>query len=443
MHDDRMNRDVIRTAVAAAFERQAGRILVAVSGGVDSLALLLAAAEVASERTGVASLDHGLRPESAAEVERVRRARALARRCRSTPSPWGCSAGPGTEARARAARYAALDRIARAHGYAAIATAHTADDQAETLLMRLARGSALRGAAAIRAGGPRLLRPLLAVRRAADRGARRRRRARAGRATRPTRTRGCSGRASGTTCCRCCARPPGPPVVERLARFARSAAEDEELLAGAGGPGARAGAGRRRARRGGGARAPLAPPLPGAPRLARGARVTGVSDRLLREVGRGDRARGPDRAARPGGARGPRAAGCACCRGTPRRRPPRSSSGAARRSSSAASGSGSARGRASRREGRRRRSSSAPGAPATGSGRRTAPPGGCRTCSSTRRARPRSAGAGRWWRTRAGGCCGWWASGPERTPGPGRSFGRAGRRAVPPPEPSAGEQGTL
>ncbi|HZW90876.1 MAG TPA: tRNA lysidine(34) synthetase TilS, partial [Myxococcaceae bacterium] len=142
-------------AVRAAFERQAGRILVAVSGGVDSLALLVSAAEVAADRTGVASLDHGLRPESTAEVERVR---ALAR---SLGLPFhtealGLAPGAGAEARARTARYAALERIARLNGYSAIATAHTADDQAETLLMRLARGSALRGAAAIRAEGPRL-----------------------------------------------------------------------------------------------------------------------------------------------------------------------------------------------------------------------------------------------------------------------------------------------
>ncbi|MGZ3480390.1 MAG: tRNA lysidine(34) synthetase TilS, partial [Myxococcaceae bacterium] len=165
MHDVGTSANVVRRAVAAMFGRQEGRILVAVSGGVDSLALLLSAAEVASDRTGVASLDHGLRPSAAAEVERVgelARGRSLAFHTEAL----GLTPGPGAEARARVARYAALERIAQREGYAAIATAHTADDQAETLLMRLARGSALRGAAAIRAGGPRLLRPLLAVRRA-------------------------------------------------------------------------------------------------------------------------------------------------------------------------------------------------------------------------------------------------------------------------------------
>ena len=229
MHDDPMSRAVIERAVAASFERQAGRILVAVSGGVDSLALLVAAAGVAGGRTGVASLDHGLRPEAAAEVERVREL------ARSLDLPFHTESlhlrpGPGVEARARAARYAALERMAREHGYSAIATAHTADDQAETLLMRLARGSALRGAAAIRTDAPRLLRPLLGVRRSD--------------------TEACVAAAGLVP-----ARDPtnadpqlfrtrirhqvlpalreaaGPSVVERLARFARSAAEDEALLA--------------------------------------------------------------------------------------------------------------------------------------------------------------------------------------------------------------------
>src|SRR5262245_15047152 len=230
MDDDRLNQAVIEKAVAAIFERQAGRILVAVSGGVDSLALLVAAARVAGGRTGVASLDHGLRPESAAEVERVREL------ARSLGLPFHTESlqlrpGPGVEARARAARYAALDRISREHGYAAIATAHTADDQAETLLMRLARGSALRGAAAIRAEAPRLLRPLLSIRRAETEALV----AEAGLV--PVRDPTNEDPGHFRTRIRHHVLPvfrqaAGPTVVERLARFARSAAEDEELLAG-------------------------------------------------------------------------------------------------------------------------------------------------------------------------------------------------------------------
>src|SRR5262245_17502333 len=125
MPDDLPARAVLNEAVAASLGRQPGRILVAVSGGVDSLALLLSASEVAGGRLGVASLDHGFRPESADEVARV------GELARSLGVPFhteslGLQPGPGMEERARKARYAALDRIAREHGYAAIATAHTA-----------------------------------------------------------------------------------------------------------------------------------------------------------------------------------------------------------------------------------------------------------------------------------------------------------------------------
>ncbi|MGZ3445081.1 MAG: tRNA lysidine(34) synthetase TilS [Myxococcaceae bacterium] len=230
MHDVGTSANVVRRAVAAMFGRQEGRILVAVSGGVDSLALLLSAAEVASDRTGVASLDHGLRPSAAAEVERVgelARGRGLAFHTEAL----GLTPGPGAEARARVARYAALERIAQREGYAAIATAHTADDQAETLLMRLARGSALRGAAAIRAGGPRLLRPLLAVRRADTEALV------AAAGLEPVRDPSNDDPGLFRTRIRHHVLPvlrqaAGSGVVERLARFARSAAEDEELLAG-------------------------------------------------------------------------------------------------------------------------------------------------------------------------------------------------------------------
>src|SRR3954465_8364057 len=105
MHDDGHMPSVIRQAVAAMFGRQGGRILVAVSGGVDSLALLLSAAELAAERTGVASLDHGLRPESAREGERVGEL-ALGRGLPFHTAALGLAPGPGAEARARVARYA-------------------------------------------------------------------------------------------------------------------------------------------------------------------------------------------------------------------------------------------------------------------------------------------------------------------------------------------------
>ena len=281
MHDDQRSPVVVSMAVRAAFERQAGRILVAVSGGVDSLALLVSAAEVAADRTGVASLDHGLRPESTAEVERVR---ALAR---SLGLPFhtealGLAPGAGAEARARTARYAALERIARLNGYSAIATAHTADDQAETLLMRLARGSALRGAAAIRAEGPRLLRPLLGVRRQDTEVVV------AAAGLEPVRDPSNADPGLFRSRIRHHVLPvlrqaAGPGVVERLARFARSAAEDEELLSGL------AAEALARVRDGAGldAVAVRALPWPIRARVLRGwleALGHPVSDRLLRDV---------------------------------------------------------------------------------------------------------------------------------------------------------------
>lgn len=114
----------------------------------------------------VASLDHGLRPESVAEVELVRdwaQERGVAFHTRAL----GLVTGSAVEARARDARYAALLDLARTQGLGAIATAHTATDQAETVVMRLTRGASGRGAAGIHAQrGDRVVRPLLFATRA-------------------------------------------------------------------------------------------------------------------------------------------------------------------------------------------------------------------------------------------------------------------------------------
>ena len=152
-------------ALREFFTAHVGRTLLAVSGGADSLALLTAAAAVARECVGVASIDHGLRPASVDEVEAVRRL-ATTLGLPFHTAALGLRSGPGMEARARHARYAALETLRVTEGYTWIATAHTRDDQAETLLMRLARGVALRGAGAIRARAGQLRRPLLAVARA-------------------------------------------------------------------------------------------------------------------------------------------------------------------------------------------------------------------------------------------------------------------------------------
>ncbi len=142
----------------------------AVSGGPDSLALLLLAHAALPGRIAVASVDHGLRPEAAGEVALVGRIAAE----RGIPfAPITVSLAPGNiPARAREARYAALARWAGEAGLGAVATAHHADDQAETLLMRLGRGSGLAGLAGVRPRGRiegsevPLLRPLLGWRKA-------------------------------------------------------------------------------------------------------------------------------------------------------------------------------------------------------------------------------------------------------------------------------------
>ncbi|MBA4008822.1 MAG: tRNA lysidine(34) synthetase TilS [Erythrobacter sp.] len=152
-------------------EERDGRPLgLAVSGGPDSLALLLLAHAALPGRIAVASVDHGLRPDAAAEVAMVGRIAAE----RDIPfTPIKVDLAPGNLlAEARAARYAALARWAGEAGLGAIATAHHADDQAETLLMRLNRGSGIAGLAGVRplaridGTEVALLRPLLGWRKA-------------------------------------------------------------------------------------------------------------------------------------------------------------------------------------------------------------------------------------------------------------------------------------
>lgn len=136
------------------------RWCVALSGGPDSLALAAAAAPVLP--TTALIVDHGLQPGSHTVAETARQ-QAIDLGCteaRVLRVQVGTDGGP--EAAARAARYAALDT---ARGGAPVLLAHTLDDQAETVLLGLGRGSGARAIAGMRAGDPPWYRPLLGLRR--------------------------------------------------------------------------------------------------------------------------------------------------------------------------------------------------------------------------------------------------------------------------------------
>lgn len=147
-----------------------GRLGLAVSGGPDSLAMLLLARAALPGRIAAATVDHGLRAESAAEAAMV------SDLCARLDVPHQTLkvelAAGNVQAEARAARYAALAEWMEREGLEALLTAHHADDQAETLLLRLSRGSGVAGLAGVRARGAvpgtrlPLLRPLLGWRRA-------------------------------------------------------------------------------------------------------------------------------------------------------------------------------------------------------------------------------------------------------------------------------------
>ncbi|NYD68442.1 tRNA lysidine(34) synthetase TilS [Agromyces atrinae] len=167
-------RRAVREALPAAGDRSP-LALVALSGGPDSLALAAATAFEASRagwRAGAVIVDHGLQAGSetvaddAADVARELGLDPVSVRRVSVDVT-----GEGPEASARAARYEALTVAAREAGAEIVLLGHTLDDQAETVLLGLARGSgatSLQGMApvSIGAGGVNLVRPLLGIRRA-------------------------------------------------------------------------------------------------------------------------------------------------------------------------------------------------------------------------------------------------------------------------------------
>ncbi|MDB5615839.1 tRNA lysidine(34) synthetase TilS [Tardiphaga sp.] len=152
--------------------RSAAALILAVSGGPDSMALLwLAARWRRALKRGpdliAVTIDHGLRPEAAREARDVKKLAAALDLPHRTLRWTGDKPTNGLPAAARAARYRLLAKAARAHKASHILTAHTQDDQAETLLMRMARGSGLAGLAAMARQTPRegvlLARPFLDI----------------------------------------------------------------------------------------------------------------------------------------------------------------------------------------------------------------------------------------------------------------------------------------
>lgn len=153
-------------SVGSATEPRAPGIIVAVSGGADSMALLHACAFLhrrGEVRARVLTVDHGLQSGSA----------EVARHVVDTAESWGVPADlvrveitageEGLEAAARTARYAALETARTAAGADWILTAHTRSDQAETVLLGLMRGSGTRSLAGMSPQTGRLLRPLLGL----------------------------------------------------------------------------------------------------------------------------------------------------------------------------------------------------------------------------------------------------------------------------------------
>src|ERR1700710_418373 len=152
--------------------KTAPAIVLAVSGGPDSSAMMWLAARwrrvlKRGPQLIAVTIDHGLRPEAAREARDVKRLAKTLDLPHRTLRWSGVKPKTGLPAAARAARYRLLAQAARAGGATHILTAHTRDDQAETLLMRMLRGSGLAGLAAMARESERegvwLARPLLDV----------------------------------------------------------------------------------------------------------------------------------------------------------------------------------------------------------------------------------------------------------------------------------------
>lgn len=144
------------------------RVLLACSGGRDSqaaLGILQALRPSLGHTLIVAHVDHGLQPNHGETADLVRQT-AANRQLQHEQRTLKLKPGPNLEGRARTARYRALQQMAKTLEATVIVTAHHADDQAETLLMRLARGAGLEAQAGIRLAPQNLVRPFLHLTRA-------------------------------------------------------------------------------------------------------------------------------------------------------------------------------------------------------------------------------------------------------------------------------------
>ncbi len=174
-----MLRDDDATPVTATEARQlfadlkeVAAIVLAVSGGPDSVALMVLAARwrkaiKRGPKLIAVTVDHGLRREAAAEARTVKTLATSLDIPHHTLRWRGPKPQAGVPSAARDARYRLLARLARDHDTVHVLTAHTRDDQAETVLMRLSRGSGLAGLAAMarqsQRDGVTLVRPLLDI----------------------------------------------------------------------------------------------------------------------------------------------------------------------------------------------------------------------------------------------------------------------------------------
>lgn len=166
-HPPSLMRIVERTLREESQLSPGDRVLLAISGGGDSMAMLHVMAKLAP-KLGVGlfahGVDHGLRPEAGSELDLAAQLAAefgieFSRSSITVPH------GSNLQSRAREARYAALEQRAKELGGALIATAHHADDRAETVILRLLRGSGVLGLGVLAARERQLLRPMIRTRR--------------------------------------------------------------------------------------------------------------------------------------------------------------------------------------------------------------------------------------------------------------------------------------